>query len=154
MRKLLPLCILWILFLTTTAAALQLDPQPGESLLESAQEGTYLALTYKSQEFSAINIRVVDLQTGSIVYQNQEPYPQSNLIHPAIFENYLVYMTRNEIVRVDLTTGQEQIRPGSIQGLTSNGTLVTEDELPGPVVRWPGAVDAGRSLPGPGASAV
>jgi len=129
MRKALSLWILWILFLTTATAALQLDPAPGESLLESVQEGKYLALTYKSQGGAAINLRVVDLESGSIVYQCQQPYPQSNLIHPAIFGNSLVYMTRDEIIRVDLSTGQQQSRPGSIRGLTSGGTLVTRDEL-------------------------
>jgi hypothetical protein len=129
MKKNLPLWILWFLFLVSTAQALQLDPQPGESLLESIQEGKYLALTYKSQGGSAVNISVVDLETGSIVYQGQQPYPQSKLVHATIFEHFLIYMTRNEIVRVDLLTGQQQSRPGAIRAVTSGGTIVTEDAL-------------------------
>ena len=74
MRKALFLWILWILFLATAAAALQLDPQPGESLLESVHEGKYLVLTYKSQGGAAVNIRAVDLETESIVYQGPVSY--------------------------------------------------------------------------------
>jgi hypothetical protein len=128
MRK---ISLIWILclLLATAAQALQLDPQPGESLLESVQEGKYLALTYKSQGFSATNIRAVDLETGSIIYQGQQLYPESNLIHPTIFEHFLLYMIRDEIIRLDLETGQEQSRSGRIRAITSDGTLVTGDEM-------------------------
>jgi len=129
MKKILPFWILSILCFATVTQALQLDPQPGESLLDSAQEGKYLAMIYKSQGFSAVNIRVVNLETESIVYQSQQPYPQSNLIQPVIRENFLVYMTRDEIVRVDLSTGQEQTMPGGIREVTDDGTIVTEDGL-------------------------
>ncbi len=129
MKKILPFWILSILCFATVTQALQLDPQPGESLLDSAQEGKYLAMIYKSQGFSAVNIRVVNLETESIVYQSQQPYPQSKLIQPVIRENFLVYMTRDEIVRVDLSTGQEQTMPGGVREVTDDGTIVTGDGL-------------------------
>ena len=116
-------------FMAANAHALLLCEDSTHSFSGNALSGDYLALTYKTQGFDQTIVQVVDLSSRKVIYEKKIQSPGDIAVRPGLWQHYLLYQTRQSIVRVDLTSGNEESVEGIMFGLTSDGHLVTDTSI-------------------------